>query len=292
MRKQSITGTLRKLGLHVCHRAVVRREWRRAGNKMDFRHPRDINEKIQWLLCSPVSRGWDRYADKLAVRDYVAACGLEDLLVPLLGVWDSAEAIDFAALPRRAMLKCNHDSGSSFAVDKEAAGFDEAAVRAFFARKLRRKFGYVNGEMYYNRIRPRVLAEPFLEPDPGRDSIPDFKVWCFDGKPYMVWACINRKKDSVEVCSYSPDWTKVPDADRPTPHYRAAGDIPRPQHLERMLAAAATLSRGFPVVRVDFYEAGGKLYFSEMTFAPYGGRIDFHTPEYLRVLGDQCRLPL
>ena len=58
-----------------------------------------------------------------------------------------------------------------------------------------------------------------------------------------------------------------------------------------MIEAAARLSEGFPEVRVDFYEVRGKLYFGEMTFASLMGRMDFYTPEFLKELGDQVKLP-
>ena len=58
-----------------------------------------------------------------------------------------------------------------------------------------------------------------------------------------------------------------------------------------MLEAAAKLSEGLPEVRVDFYEVQGKLYFGEMTFASLMGRMDFYTPDFLKELGDQVKLP-
>ena len=32
--------------------------------------------------------------------------------MPLIGVWNKAEDIDFSMLPQQFVLKCNHDSGS------------------------------------------------------------------------------------------------------------------------------------------------------------------------------------
>ena len=58
-----------------------------------------------------------------------------------------------------------------------------------------------------------------------------------------------------------------------------------------MLEAAATLSEGFPEVRVDFYEVRGRLYFGEMTFAGQAGFMDYFTPGFLRELGDRVKLP-
>ena len=289
----NVKGTLRKLRLHLCRASVIRAEWPFPDAKPDFRHPRDINEKIQWLLGSRYSRQWSRYADKIAVRDYVSACGYPELLVPLLGSWKRASDIPWDELPQKFVLKCNHDSGSTVLADKASPDFDRSAVGSFLGRRLRRRFGYVNGEFFYDRIPPRILAEALLPLPEGSESIPDYKVWCFDGRPYCIWACVNRKAGSVEVRTYGIDWTPLPDADLSTEHYHTlALPLPPPQHLKEMLEAAARLSAGFPEVRVDFYEAGGRLYFGEMTFSAYGGKMDFHTPGFLLELGRQCKLPI
>ena len=59
-----------------------------------------------------------------------------------------------------------------------------------------------------------------------------------------------------------------------------------------MIEAASILSKGFPEVRVDFYEVDGKLYFGELTFMTLFGQIDFYTNEFLMQLGQQCKLPI
>ncbi len=290
--RRKALATLRNAEMRLFHASGLLRESRKHGLNPDIKNPKDINEKILWLLCHTYDKRYARYADKIAVRDYLAECGWGDLCVPLIGVWDSPEEIEFEALPARFVLKCNHDSGSTRVVDRTAPDFDEDELRKFFRTKLKRKFGYSNGELYYNAIKPRILAEQFLKAGQGQSSIPDYKVWCFDGKPFCIWACVNRSADSVQVRTFDTDWQPVEGADRPTGHYLAAEiDIPRPAHLGTMLQAAARLSKGFPEARVDFYEAEGKLWFSELTLAAYGGRIDFHTPEFLRILGDQCILP-
>ncbi len=58
-----------------------------------------------------------------------------------------------------------------------------------------------------------------------------------------------------------------------------------------MLSAAATLSEGFPEVRVDFFISDGKLLFGEMTFSSLQGKMDYYTGEFLRELGEKCKLP-
>ncbi|MBR1927805.1 MAG: hypothetical protein IJ840_08695, partial [Bacteroidales bacterium] len=173
------------------HSFVVDREWLKwKGYKVDWEHPRDINEKIQWLMCFSDTSMWTLCADKYRVREYVESKGLGEILIPLLGVWKKAEDIDFDSLPDKFAIKCNHDSGSTHLIDKEK-GFDPEAVRSALAKDLRKRFGYYHGELYYNKIKPLVIAEGFVPPDNDEltRSPVDYKVWCFDGKPHAVWAC-------------------------------------------------------------------------------------------------------
>ena len=71
---------------------------------------------------------------------------------------------------------------------------------------------------------------------------------------------------------------------------RGAGELPRPEGLERMRECAEILSKGFPQVRVDLYCVGSKIYFGEMTFTSSGGCMPFYTRDYLLELGSLCKL--
>ena len=82
-----------------------------TGKELDYKNPKNINEKLMWL-----TRYWQHplktiCADKYLVRDYLTQRGYDDILIPLLGVWDSPEQIDFNKLPNQFVLKCNHGSG-------------------------------------------------------------------------------------------------------------------------------------------------------------------------------------
>lgn len=282
----------RRFMLRFSPARIVDLEWKKwKGYTVDWKNPRDINEKIQWLMHKSDTSMWSVCADKYRVRDYVRSKGLEDILVPLLGVWDKAEDIDFESLPDKFAIKCNHDSGSTHIVDKASPDYAPEAIRKDLKKHLKVKYGNVHGEMFYNDIPPRIIAEQKLEASPGHISMTDYKVWCFDGKPYAIWACRDRSKDSVYVNLYNLDWNLRAEASIFTDHYRdGEGRFERPEALDEMLAAAATLSEGFPEVRVDFYDAGGKLYFGELTFASSCGKMDFYTQEFLEELGAQCHL--
>lgn len=90
---------------------------------------------------------------------------------------------------------------------------------------------------------------------------------------------------------YDMDWMAHPEYSVGDSYYRRGRLIPRPANYDRMMAIAAKLSAGHPVVRVDLYNLNGKIYFGEMTFTPLGGLMNFHSPEFLIKCGDLINLP-
>lgn len=174
---------------HFPHRIIEKSWLRDFGYPIDWEHPRDINEKIQWLIAFSDTSEWSRLADKYLVRDYVASKGYANNLTKLYGVWKRAEDIDFDALPEKFVLKCNHDSGSYFIVDKQK-GFNKSEIVKKTDEFLKRKFGYQYCEPHYNRIKPLVIAEEFLEDDCNfSSSLIDYKVWCFNGN-HILFLCV------------------------------------------------------------------------------------------------------
>ena len=205
----------------------------------------------------------------------------------------NASEIPFDTLPNKFILKCNHDSNSWHKVDKQK-GYDKDFIIKDLTAHLKRKWGYVNCEPHYNKIKPLVIAEELLENEDNTisSSLIDYKVWCFDGKPYSVWVCSNRDHHGTDVNIYDLDWNVHFEHSVFTPHYRNAnGKVPKPQNLAEMLKAASDLSKGLPEARIDFYIVNGKLYFGEITLTSIYGRMDVFTKEYLKELGEQVKLP-
>lgn len=274
---------------------MINREWKRKyGYKIDWTNPININEKMQWLCCYGDTSKWSKCSDKYRVREFLKEKGLEHLAVKLYGVWESANNIDYESLPDQFVLKCNHDSGTCFFIDKSKS-YDKQKINKSLNIALNKKFGYIHGETYYNKIKPCIIAEEFLTNNSNHfsTSLVDYKIWCFDGKPFCFWTCHNRTKEHTYVNVYDLNWNVHPEYSIFTDHYRDGnGTVPKPQTYEQMLEAASILSKGFPEVRVDFYEVNGKLYFGELTFMTLYGQIDFYTKEFLIELGNQCKLPI
>ena len=272
---------------------ILDKIWKRKyGYTIDWKKPRDLNEKIEWLICYGNTKMWPALADKYKVREYVIERGFGHILPQLYGVWNDATKIDFSKLPEQFILKCNHDSGSYIIVDKQKS-FDRSEITEKMNRHLKEKFGYRFCEPHYNKIKPLVIAEEYLESsiDTFSTSLIDYKVWCFDGKPYCIFTCHNRTNKGIETNVYDLNWHVHPEYSVFSNHYRNGnGKIPKPIVLKDMLEAASALSRGLPQARVDFYIINDKLYFGEITLTSCCGRMNYFSKEYLIELGNQIKL--
>lgn len=86
------------------------------------------------------TKGWSLMTDKYAVRQYVKDKSLENILIPLLGVWDNANNVDFQSLPIPYILMSNNGSGDKIVVtDKD--NIDQQLMREQLNIWLRIKCG-------------------------------------------------------------------------------------------------------------------------------------------------------
>ena len=260
------------------------------GQRLDLKSPRNLNEKILWLSLYSDITEWTRLADKYSVREYVKEKGLSDILIPMYGVWNNVEEIDWEDLPRSFVMKTTNGSGTNLVVtDKDNTKKEESLAK--IDKWLHRHNGVTTTEFHYQYIKPRVIAEELLVNPVNvavfSSTLIDYKSWCFNGKAHYVWACSNRVGTSTEVAMFDRDWGYHPEMSIFTEHYKEQKVlVPKPKNLLRMLEIAEVLSEGFPVVRVDLYNLDGRIYFGEMTFTSLGGQMDFYTKDALLHMGD------
>lgn len=238
------------------------------GYSLNLENPQTLNEKLQWLKLYNRRDQLTRLVDKYGVREFVAKTVGEEYLVPVLGVWESFDEIDFGKLPDQFVLKCTHDSGG-LVICKDKSKLDLDAARKKIEKSLKSNYYKLWREWPYKNVPPRIIAEQFLEVS-EEEGLPDYKLSCFDGHVDCIMVCVDRHLNDVKFFFFDKDWNfirrnhyddKVPDG----------FTLPRPEHLEEMIAAAEKLSKGMPYVRVDFYSVKGKVYFGEMTFFPDSG---------------------
>ena len=255
---------------------------------INWNDPTDLNEKINWLKFHSESKRWSDLTDKYKVREFIKEKCKQDILIPLYGVWDKAEDIDFDKLPSSFVLKTNHGSGDVIVV-KDKSCLDVKRTVKKVNEFLKMPYGIASGEPHYLFIKPKVVAEKLLLPEDNfSSSLIDYKIWCFNGEPHHIWACYNRTKKEVKVETHDLEWNYHPECSVFNNHYvDGGGVVPKPNNLNEMLDIARILSRGFKQVRVDLYNQGGKIYFGEMTFTSNGGYMNFYTQEFLNKMGNQ-----
>ncbi len=260
-----------------------------TGRWPDLDNPSDFNEKLQWLKMHDKNPAYPRLVDKIAVRDYVSERAGEKFLIPLLGVWDDPEDIDFSALPDKFVLKCTHDSGSAILCNDKNT-FDQEAARRALKKKLSRDYSIPGREWPYANVPRRVIAEAFLGSHDGRPPM-DFKFFCFDGKARAILVCTSRNGSFHLNFGFNMDFKYVPlyrlivEADPLTA-------VPRPPHLEQMVELAETLSAGFKHMRVDLYDTLDGVRFGEITLHSSSGLSQTMTVYGDSLLGEYLSLEL
>lgn len=265
-----------------------------TGNKngINWESPVDLNEKINWLKFNSDTTKWSELADKYAVRKFIEEKGYKQYLVPLLGVWENANEIDFSTLPDSFVLKTNNGAGTVMVVEDKAL-ISQRRVKAQLNKWLRMSFGLKQAEPHYLRIKPLIIAESLLKDKSGiSSSLVDYKIWCFDGKAFGTKVYYNRHRFEADIEWYDRDWNYRPEKLVFTKDKRdGGGKINKPKNYEQMISFAEDLSKGFPQVRVDLYNIDGQIYFGEMTFTASGGYMNSYKKEVLLEMGKLTKIP-
>ena len=262
-----------------------------GGKSLNLSDPKDLNEKINYLKFHADMNVWASLADKYAVREYVKGKGLEDILVPLYGKWDTSDGLlrDWDALPQKFILKTNNGCGTVLPI-KDKSGVDLDGLKKRLDKWLTKKdIGIGTVELHYNLIKPCIIAEELLE-DPSvksfSRSLVDYKIWCFEGKTFCCMAAYDREiGGSHHIFDlYDLNWNEHTElmSDKTPRHL-----IPRPKNWGRMKEIAGILSAGHPQMRVDLYDIDGKIYFGELTMTSQGGYMDYFTDGFLLEMGSQ-----
>jgi len=239
----------------------------KCGYTLNFDDVRTYCEKLQYLKLFNRRDEYTKMADKISVREYVKEKIKDDICVDIIQIWNDSGEIDFCSLPDKFVLKCNHDSGS-YVICKDKNTFDYVKAIRKMENCLKRNYYYEFREWPYLNIQPKVFAEKYIEGENGTYPI-DYKVHCFDGKPYFLTICVDRETRERDV--YADVEKKLIDiSDKP--NYLNDGYVfPDDDIWDKLLEYAGILSEGIPYVRVDFIVAYRKIYFTEMTFFPSAG---------------------
>ncbi len=259
-----------------------------TGRKLNLRHPVTFQEKLQWMKYYYRNPEFTKLVDKYEVRDYVREKIGEDYLVPLYGVYNKWDEIDFSALPDEFVIKCTHDSGS-VVICKDKNTFDYESAKKKIEAGLARNQFYLSREWPYKNVKPRIIIEKYLSGD-VKLGIVDYKCFTFDGDVKFILVCSNRFKDGgMKVSFYDLKWQKMNLSQ--TDETNETEYIEKPQQFDKMIKCAQILGKGLPHVRVDFITDSDCLFFTELTFFDSGGRKPFVPVCYEIQFGKWITLP-
>lgn len=274
--------------LPISDEEFLRRKYRfHIGKELDLQTPKTYTEKLQWLKIHdrrPVyTQMVDKYQAKLMAAEKIGA----EYVIPTLGTWERPEDIDFDMLPEQFVLKCTHDSGG-LVVCKDKATLDKEAARKKLAKCLKRNYFHVHREWPYKDVPKQIIAEVYME-DAACGELRDYKFFTFDGVPKVLYIAQGRGRGEPTVADFfDMDGNHLPFT---IDHDTAQQPPALPQNFRLMQELAAKMGQGTPQLRVDFYEANGKVYFGEMTFFHCSGFAGFHPEAWDETFGEWVTLP-
>lgn len=122
-----------------------------------------------------------------------------------------------------------------------------------------------------------------------KDGLTDYKFYCFDGKPEFLYISQGLEDHSTARISFvTLDWQFAPYR---RSDYKPFDELPqKPQEFDKMVELARALSNGHPFLRVDLYQIGSKVYFSELTFTPCSGFLPFENPDHDTDIGHMIKI--
>lgn len=275
------------------------------------RNPQTFREKVRYKMLRDHRQLVVTFADKAAVRTYVAAAVGEHYLPRVYAVVEDPAALRGVDLPDAYVVKPTHGSGAAIVVSESA---DTSArlssepgswvyqhVRPEFAARediIRIASGWVgqlygqgpNREWVYGQMPRRVIVEEMLAGPDG--AVPDdYKFFVFHGRCAFVQVDSGRFGRRTQDF-FRPDWEHVPLSGGPP---WADPEPSRPPRLAEMIDIAQRLGVDTDFVRVDLYAVpdggDGRVVFGELTSFPAGGDSPFAPESFDAEFGRPWTVP-
>lgn len=266
----------------ISQKDKVKQQFRQImGYNLDLENPKTISEKLNWLKIYDSTFLKTLCSDKLKVREYVKDKIGKDLFLPVFGVYDKFEQIDFSKLPSNYVIKCNHGSGMNIIVKN--GKIDKADAKRKIDKWMQTDYLHLL-EFSYKPIQKKIFIEQYAE-NLGKVALTDYKFSCFNGEPKFCQVINDRFTNHLHFNYYDINFNQMLDISRNDHPANYVLKDEKPKNWELMIQYAKKLSEDFKFVRIDFYEINDKVYISELTFYPNGGYLKYKNKDTEQKIG-------
>ena len=251
----------------------------KTGQKLNLKHPKTLNEKIQWLKLFDNKQQKSELTDKVLVRDWVREKIGDEYLKPVLWIGDKFDDISFDSLPFSFIVKANHGCKWNFNIKNKIEFLYNhelfKSCNIFMSNWLKQSFfGWSDFETQYLNIKPKIIIEPLLVENLSEEP-EEIEVWCFNGKAKIIQRYKRITKKNKCYCivnSFDENFIHFD-----IKFFKNTEIVLKETNKTLKLAKdlSERLATGFKLVRVDWMIYKNKLYFAEMTFTPHSGFIFF-----------------
>ena len=265
---------------------LSRKFYEEVGYFPDFKKPKSFNEKINYLKLNYYNPLEKRIIDKYEFKGYIETILGPGYTIPLIGVYDDVNDIDFNALPERFVIKITtlgSGEGVEIIKDKSNVNIDRLKYKLNNLLQVWNSIYYYCLSAGYKDIKPRIIIEEYMPIREGKAI--EYKMFCFHGEMKFCLVECDFFGKNPRRALYDREFKTLPFKIGKIEYSSLSF---KPDSYNRMVELAEKLAADFPHVRVDFYDVNGKIYVGEMTFTSAGGfsiftpsEWDFKIGEYL-----------
>ena len=241
---------------------------------LDLNNPVGFNEKLMLLKIKNYNNNQlvTNCSDRYLFRLFVIGRGIKEKHLPkLIKKYNYAFEMNFKDLPNKFILKLSNFYGYDY-ICQDKNKIEKKKLKQEIFNHQKEKYGIGSGELYFTRIKPKIIIE---ELEILNDI--EYKIYCFNGRPKVILAKIAKK-----LKFYDLNWNEIficKDI------YYNQDVLKKPRYLKEMLGMSKKLAKEFPFVRIGFKENDEKVLVEEMSFTPGACLADYYTEDGNKYLG-------
>ena len=250
---------------------------RAIGKPPNYVSPKSWTDKLQWRKVFDRNPLLVTYTDKVLAREYMRQIAPEVAIPRTFWVGANPEEIPFDTFKEPYVIKPNHSSGLIIYVENPA-GADRRQIISTCRHWLKETYERGMAEWAYRKVRPQLIVEELLSYFNSDDKVTNYKFFVFSGRMRYAQFESETSEGDFFITFFDPEGKRLRirkwlgmglggDEANKTP--QSSDTVKAPSKFFEMKSIAERTGRDIDMVRVDLYQVGDTIYFSELT--PYDG---------------------